>query len=359
MNGNDIPQYSDAAQDYLDALPFKYNMVELSGAIAKKLNLRELYKNNGGVVLDNGYIVGIYPYTSTDYEIQQMLDLKTYLVEKDIGLLYVNQPTKYVDDNIIAESVGVKTYINDNADRFLERLGENEIRYIDLRDIIEEQDLNSFELFYKTDHHWTPEAGKMAAEIIAKEFNSNYNYGIDLSLYDSEKFLYTEYKEAWLGEQGRKIGASFVGVGDFTLILPEYETSFDVIRKGRSFSGSFGEALVNQDYYTPEMNEEIYKAPNWYYSYMTDVNGTIVKNNLNEQGKRVLVLGDSYAQVTVPFLALGVSEVHTLIRRNYAGDLKEYIDNHNIDTVVIAYVAFMIGAHDNENSANYKMFSFQ
>ena len=72
----------------------------------------------------------------------------------------------------------------------------------------------------------------------------------------------------------------------------------------------------------------------------------------------MLVLGDSYEQITIPFLALGISKVQCLELRSYGSSLREYIDNHEIDTVVIAYASFMIGAHDDEISANYKMFNF-
>lgn len=73
----------------------------------------------------------------------------------------------------------------------------------------------------------------------------------------------------------------------------------------------------------------------------------------------MLVLGDSYEQITIPFLALGISEVQCLVLRNYKASLKEYIDSHEIDTVVVTYASFMIGAHDNETSANYAMFDFK
>lgn len=73
---------------------------------------------------------------------------------------------------------------------------------------------------------------------------------------------------------------------------------------------------------------------------------------------RVLVLGDSYSQVMVPFLSLGASRVDTLVLRAWDGNLKQYITDNSYDTVIVAYAQFMIGAHDNETSANYEMFHF-
>jgi hypothetical protein len=360
--GNLIPEYATAASDYLSNLPFKQKMVDINGILAKGLNMREIYKNSGGIVLNNGYVAGTYAYTSTDYEIQQITELKAYLDERGIQLLYVNEPTKYIDDRVIAEDLGLSTYINDNTDRFLLRLEELGIQYIDLRDNIREQGLDPFSMFYKTDHHWTVQMGKMAAEVIAEELNNSYGYNIDLSLYEPDKFIYKEYPDAWLGEQGQKLGKSFVGLDDFTFIEPDYDTAFQVSCGGAAIStGAFGQVLVDQTKYLPENNEDIYTASSWHYSYMWDsrINDVTVDNLINTEGKKVLVLGDSYDQVTIPFLTLGVSQVQSLVLRNYEGSLREYIDTHEIDTVVIAYASFMIGAHDNEASANYAMFDFQ
>lgn len=71
-----------------------------------------------------------------------------------------------------------------------------------------------------------------------------------------------------------------------------------------------------------------------------------------------MLLGDSYEQVTAPFLSLGVNEVQTLVLRDYADSLKEYIKQNDPDTVIVTYASFMIGAHDDPNSANYAMFDF-
>lgn len=359
-DGTEILTYSEISEDYLSSLPFKREMIDINGALAKSLNMRELYRKSGGSVLKNGYIAGIYPYTTTDYEIQQITEFKSYLDERGIQLLYVNEPTKYIDDQVILEDLGKTTCINDNTDRFLGRLNDNGISYIDLRDRIIEENLDSFELFYRTDHHWTTFAGKMAAEAIAEELNRNYGYCIDLTLYDEDRFNYKEYKNAWLGEQGKKLGATFVGLDDFVSILPDYDTSFRVTHGESVAEGSFSDVLVDQERYLPENNENIYSAPSWHYSYMghSEISGTKVENNFNTEGKKVLVLGDSYEQITIPFLALGVSEVQCLVLRSYGSSLREYIDNHEIDTVVIAYASFMIGTHDDETSANYKMFNF-
>lgn len=357
----EMPAYEETVQSFLSDLPFKQGLVNLNGKLAKSLGLREIYQKTGGIVLENGYVAGVYPMTTTDYEIEQIAALKAFLDARGIQLLYVNEPTKYFDDDVIKNELGRFTYVNRNTDIFLERLDDMGVHYIDLRENYNAMGFDSFDLFYKTDHHWTVPAGKIAAEAIAAELNAWYGYHIDLSLYEDSLFSVTHYENAWLGEQGKKLGVSFVGMDDYDLVLPDYVTDYTIYcPNGNVIHGSFEEVLVNQEVFMPENNSDVYSALSWHYSYMPDgLNGSTVINHGNPEGKKVLILGDSYEQVTVPFLSLGISEIHTLVLREFGFSLEEYIDSHDIDTVIIAYVSSMIGAHDNEASANYEMFHFE
>lgn len=82
--------------------------------------------------------------------------------------------------------------------------------------------------------------------------------------------------------------------------------------------------------------------------------------NTTRRMARCLLLGDSYAQATEPFLSLSVHELDWLILRDCSDDfdLHQYILENGYDTVLICYAQFMIGAHDDSSSANYKMFTF-
>ena len=160
MNKKTTSAQLEKQKEFLDMMPFKRMMIDLNGTMEQVLNLRELYKNSGGVVLENGYVSGIYGVTTTNYELQQIVDLKDFLDEKGIQLLYVNEPTKYFDDAVIERDMGKRTYINANADTLLEGMAEAGVNYIDLREIYTELGYESFDLFYKTDHHWTVRAGK-------------------------------------------------------------------------------------------------------------------------------------------------------------------------------------------------------
>ena len=79
MNKKTTSAQLEKQKEFLDMMPFKRMMIDLNGTMEQVLNLRELYKNSGGVVLENGYVSGIYGVTTTNYELQQIVDLKDFL----------------------------------------------------------------------------------------------------------------------------------------------------------------------------------------------------------------------------------------------------------------------------------------
>ncbi|MCM1540299.1 MAG: hypothetical protein NC121_03470 [Blautia sp.] len=322
-------------------------LIDLNGTMAKLLHMQGFYSDMGMYVTDDLYIVSASEYTSTDYEFEQTVAFHAFLEENGINFLYVNEPTKYMDDALFSREFGIETYSNRNADMFLARIRDAGIPTIDLRDNIQEEGLQVFDLFYRTDHHWTTRAGLWATRIIAKGLNEHCGYHIDTSIYDADNYTYTEWSECWLGEQGSKLAKTYVGLDDFTRIMPDFPTSYTFKSEEGDYDGTFDDFI----------DESIYDLNNnsWHYSY-----NQINCINHNVESGKVLILGDSYEQITEPFLSLGVREVDSLEMRKYTDsfDLKEYILDNEYDTVIICYAQFMIGAHDDPSSANYRMFSF-
>lgn len=344
--------FSDIEKGFADELWMRSSFIDLNGFVAKTLGMKGLYSSMGMYVTDDNYIVSAYNETSTDYEIEQITKLKSFLDKQGINLLYVNQPTKYTDDSFFSEEFGKETYSNRNTDVFMQRLKEAGISAIDLRECIQEDGMNVRDMFYRTDHHWTTRSALWACGKIAKGLNTYCGYSIDTTLYDEENYEFIEYPNSWLGEQGRKMAQTYVGLDDFTEIKPRFETSY-VFRSSTGKTNGTFDNFIREDMY--DLEADVYDATSWHYSYVQ----RNCDNNNVEQGK-VLLLGDSYGQYTEPFLSLAVHSIDSLILRSQDDDfdLQKYILDNQYDTVIICYAQFMIGAHDNLSSANYKMFSF-
>ena len=337
-------------EDFTSGLWKRTDMIDFSGQMAKLLHMQGYYSDQDIYITDSGYIVDRSAKTTTDYEVEQTVALRDFLAENGVHLLYVNEPTKYMDDALFRDSFGIETYSNRNMDLFLSRIREAGVNTIDLRDNIRDEGLDIRDLFYRTDHHWTVPAGLWAAGIMADGLNRTCGYHIDLSVYDPENFEMTEWKSCWLGEEGRKVGAKCVGLDDYTEVKPGFETHYTF--KDGSYEGSFDE-FVDEDVFDPENN--VYDSNSWHHAY-----SRINCINHDAEDGRVLILGDSYDSVTHCFLSLGIREVDSIIRRNYAEDfdVRKMILENGYDTVIIAYAQFMVGGHDDPTSSSYLMFTF-
>ncbi len=338
--------------DYNFDLWQKQNFIDINGSMAKILKMNGYYSDLGMYITDDNYIVSAYPKTSTDYEYQQVMALKNSLDKAGINLVYVNKPVKYTDDEWFTEQFGTETYGNANATLLMERLSNEGVFVIDLRDNILEDHMNVREMFYRTDHHWTTRSGLWAAKQIAEGLNENCGYSIDTSIYDESNFEMITRESCWLGEQGRKVSQAYVGLDDYTEIKPKNETHYLFATADGNEAGAF-EDFIDETIY--DLNANVYDSPSWHYSYMQRE----CHNEDIAYGK-VLLVGDSYDQTTEPFLSLGISEMDYVVLRDVDEqfNLEKYILDNDFDTVILCYAQFMIGAHDDEDSANYNMFTF-
>ena len=340
--------FSDASSRIVTAEPLKSILLEVNGFFSDYVDLKGYYNDIGLYITEDRYIMSPAAETSTDYEVGQTLALKQYLDEKGINLIYVNQPTKYIDDNVFVENFGVLSYSNRNADKFLRRISEAGVNTVDLRDDIKNEGLDIKNMFYYTDHHWTTETGFWAAKKIVESLNRYAGYNADLSVYDRDKYVFRSWEHCWIGEQGAKVFSRRLIKDSFTNIAPAFDTSFyfKSYETDGDFSMFYDEAIY-------ELTGYFALGASWHYSYQ--LNNVI--NNKVDNGK-ILMVCDSYAYVCEPFVALSVHSVDNVILRGTDINLRDMIEEGDYDTVPICYAQFMIGAHDDPESANYRMFKF-
>lgn len=330
--------------------PLEDAMLSFHDTLQSRLDMRGFYYDLHMFLTEDKYIVKTYPETTTDYEFNQVMKLKEFLDKEGIHFAYINEPTKYLDDTYVTEMFGVYTYTNQNADRLCSRLKKAGVHTLDLREEIVKDKLNIFDMFYRTDHHWTTRAGLWASGKIARTLNEWCGYSIDLTLFDEDKYVFTTYEDSWIGEQGLKIGASTVGPDDFTLIHPKEKGRYIFYGEDGPWEDSFM-GFINEK--ALEYNGPIEKRSSLHYVYLRQ---RAVNENV-EKGK-VLIIGDSFSHVTEPFLSQGVHEINAIVLRGLGDsfELKKYILDGGYDTVLICYVQTNIGTYEDPKDPNSKMF---
>ena len=270
------------------------------------------------------------------------------LSEMGIDHLFVLNPQKIGrQDGVLP--VGVHNYANQEADAFLTILDRAGSDYLDLRPYFEGNG-NYADWFFRTDHHWRPEAAFYAWSILNEELTQRYGLAMRGELADPELWETQVLEDFFLGSQGKRVGTLYAGLDDFTIYTPNFDTNLTYSCQAYGFerTGSF-----NQSVCFPERvaERDLFGGnPYTYYSGGDYPLATMTNHNY-EEGPRILIIRESYACTLAPFLALSSGEVITVDLRYFEGDLLETIQSLQPDLVITLYTAGTV-ALDN-------MFAFQ
>lgn len=314
-----------------EGVPHYQEIVELANAYDKWLGweLVDPLSYNPVIEAEDGYFITCTPRADQSARAESIAARAALAGRDEMPYLYVQLPGKSCRED--AES-GTVDFYNQNADRLLEALAREDIAAFDLRETLHADGLDHHAGFYKTDHHWLPETGLWAARTLARELNENYGFAADLALLEEENFEQEEYEDWFLGSQGKKVTLSRAQPEDFALWHPTYGTAFriEIPSLGLDKTGEmrvcyrYG-ALLNNDYY----------VDNAYGAFLYGDQALVrITNEKNEDGKRILVLGDSYDNCLVPFLATAAQRVDTLDLRFFDGSLGTFLEENEYDIIL-------------------------
>lgn len=319
-----------------DKMPFRMQLIGLYSNLNHLLGMDFVTGDDTTLELTDNYFVSSVVQQDTTEHSKQIYYFKEFLDTKEIPLLYVQAPYKI--DKYDSTYDALEDPINDMGDTLKAQLTDYKINILDLRDVIHEKNLNLYNLFYGTDHHWKVETGLWASGEIVDAVNKNYGLRLDETVFD-RAFVNKKYEKRFLGSLGKKVTLNVAKLEDFTEIYPAWKTdlSIEVPNYNYSARGKFEDVIIDRmwldktesmDYY----NEYIYES----YCYG---NNSLVKlhNNQTENGKKVLLLSNSFGLVVTPFLALTTEDVIQLHPGFFNGSIKKYIEVELPDIVIILY----------------------
>lgn len=320
--------------DFITNFFGKIQFVNFNGAVRSLLNQREM---NQIVKLNNGYLAKPIGKISEDIlksNAEEIYELQKQLLMEEIPLLYVITPysiSKY-DPQLPA---GIDDYGNANMDVFLSYLDKRNVDYMDLRKEIYLDGINQYDLWYKTDHHWTTEGGFYAYTKITERLESILDVSVDETLKNRDNYSVTTYKNWHLGSNGQRTGIYYAGIDDFDLILPEFDTH---IRDIEGHTGTLEELLID---YQPLKNRD-YES-RYTYDYVLRKSLGRFENLYAKNDKKILIVCDSMGKSVNPFLAISFQEIYTVSASKLT---EELIKSYQPDVVLLLYYAGQLGSSD-------------
>lgn len=273
--------------------------------------------------------------------ISKISELQAAANENGAKFLYCAVPRKEYFEQHFPENT--ENYIKDDYDLLISELEKSDVAYMDVSAVMKESGIPADKLYFKTDHHWRPYTAFTAAGSICEELNKRYGFEYNKEYTDINNYNTETYNELFLGSHGKKTGKYFMQLeaDDFDLITPKFSTSYieEQPFKNEKREGSFDETVIYKNF----LKKDYYNINNYVTYSGGDMKLQIMKNMLNTDGKKVLLIRDSYACAAAPFLSLNFSELHSCDMRNINKspgkkvNVEKYIKEISPDYVILLY----------------------
>ncbi|WP_152392928.1 DHHW family protein [Paenibacillus guangzhouensis] len=174
-------------------------------------------------------------------------------------------------------------------------------------------------IFYKTDHHWTTQGAYIAYLELCKQMG--------LAPQREGEFNIRQVTDEFYGSLHSKSGFRHIQPDSIELYLPKNQEKYTVT--------SVEEGLTTNSLYAMKQLEVKDK-----YAVFLNGNHALVQiKTALANGKKLLVVKDSYANSFVPFLLKHFSEIDVVDLRYYEGDLASFVKERDIHDMLFLYNA--------------------
>ncbi len=332
---------ADIEKSSSDQLRYHDMMMNVDSIRNNILGIKVIYKDDTTIVkTDSESLIEISPPKSAS-ELDEIVGciekLKHVSENNGASFLYCAIPSK---NNYVTTPSNVMDFTEDNYNEYVKKIYDADIPILDLSSIM--TDKKDTDIYFSTDHHWKPQYGLKASGAICEELYDRYGFSYNKEYIDIQNYNIKTLPDYFLGSWGKKVGAYFSwnGADDFDLITPKFETSLafeePLIEKKRE--GAFEETVL---FMSNVEEKNLYnKSP--YATYCDgDCRLQIIKNHLKLDGKKIVIVRDSFACVVTPYLSLQTNELHCCDMRDFISgekiNMAEYISETSPDYVIVIF----------------------
>ncbi len=266
----------------------------------------------------DGYLIEKHPVDKVDTEVEErnynrliefVNKYKDVLGEDKVKVMLVPTASSILKDKLPMFATGY------NQDAFINRviseLSKGDV--VDVRDTLNKH--NNEYIYYKTDHHWTSLGAYYAYAQWAMEIG-----GKSLSMEDFNKILASD---KFYGTLHSKVN---VDIEADSIYLYE-------IKKDMDYSLRFDGVKESNTLYDLSYLETKDK----YSVFLSGNHGLVEINTNNKNGKKLLVIKDSFAHSFVPFAVNHYETTHMVDLRYFNMGIKDYIEKNEITDVLVLY----------------------
>lgn len=303
-------EYGEKFETYTaDQFPLRNNFISLKSYSELFLNKKE---NNGVYIGKDGYFLQDFKEPDIELAYRNAKYISDFAEEFNVSLLLAPTATKVLEGKLPPYS----TPYDEGA--YIEEFKNALSKKVNFIPVLDQLKAHPSEyLYYKTDHHWTTLGAYYAYESFCKSI------GIEpLAL---NAFNITDVTNSFYGTLFSKGNFTFATPDTISLFEPKQTVDVEVYY-------AYTDTTKNSLY------EYAYLDTKDKYSLFLDNNHPIitVKSSINN-GKKLLVLKDSYANCFIPFLTNHYEEIHILDLRLLNMPIATYARQNSIEDVLLLY----------------------
>lgn len=292
------------------------------------------------VELDDGIYSYIVDDANVNAQAKSVAAFSKYLNERDTDFLLFVIPPKASDSLINKKYRGTYHDASDKVEqRIYDILDPKGVQHYSMADYVNKHYPDDrLSLYFKTDHHWLPQAALLGDQLLAQELNTRFDYQIDTSVFDLKNYTVTETEPLYFGTHGRKVTEAYADTESIPLVVPNYNSHLEVFRSrtNQTYEGTIQETLMDPS--ALEFGDKTKYDVVGYNYYGYGNMGLLQIHNLDKQdGKRVLLIRTSFGSAMAPYVCHLAEYVDMVDLRHFGGSLKTYIAETKPDTVVLTY----------------------
>lgn len=265
---------------------------------------------------------GVY-LSKNNYLIEMFDKLDITITNKNIELINNLSKSKTVNLMLIPTSTEIlKNYLprfawNIDQKKYLDYIKNNlnhKINFINPYEILNEH--KDDYIYYLTDHHYT----SLGAYYCYLEFCNKYG----LIPFNIKNFNIKEVSNNFLGTLFSKVNLKNQKKDSITIFESNIENKITVDYMNKTTNTLYDFSHL--------------KNPRDQYNIFLDNNHPLIKITTSiNNGKKICIVKDSYANSFIPFLTNHFEEIHVIDLRFYSSNINKYLNENNLDDVLIFY----------------------